>query len=250
MIRKDSSYNLFSLYKETVQADHGICIHDFGKFKVLENRTSAWPPNIAYDINTDYLDERLINSIEYEMNNLGLHPFVIGELKNDDLEVFEKHGFKPIEQWLEMQLIGLELPKKIRQPDEVETFLIDEGEFDEWTAIVSRVLFKGKTLDSKIFRHLETKGAKIAGMKVNGKWAGTSVTYLDDQGGAGIYMVCIDEEYRGKGFGKWLVNISLEEIKKSGINRCFLQSTKKGINLYKSMKFEKTGNYYLYWKIK
>lgn len=240
--------NLFSLYQDIAYSYPGTSVFDFEGFQVVKTADSVWP-NIAFNIEESEINEDMINLLDREMQNLGMHPFLISHYRPGSLDIFRLRRFSPVEQWQGMWLD--ELGKLIIPSidEEVDLSVLDGTEIECWANLVSVTLFKSKYLDSRIFNSSTGKRIKLVGLKVKDELAGASMIYYDSMGTAGIYMVCVSEHFRGKGLGKMMVNFCIDQIRKDGKNTCFLQSTKSGVPLYESLNFKKLGRYFLYWKI-
>jgi ribosomal protein S18 acetylase RimI-like enzyme len=124
------------------------------------------------------------------------------------------------------------------------------AEISEWTDTVSKILFESKPLSMNLFKFLQNESADLLAIRIDQSIIGTSMIYYDEQGNAGIYMVAVDEKFRGMGFGKKIIRQCFELIIRRNISKCYLQATKMGFPLYKTLGFERTENYILYWKIK
>jgi ribosomal protein S18 acetylase RimI-like enzyme len=80
--------------------------------------------------------------------------------------------------------------------------------------------------------------------------AGSTMIYIDDTGTAGIYMVGVKGKFRKQGLGKELILFCLDRLKKRGIDKCYLQSTRMGAPLYKSLNFQERDKYLIFCKVK
>ncbi len=240
--------NLFSLYREIERTYPGTSIHNFNDYYVVRTSGAKWP-NIAYGMKQEYITEETIHSIDREMSDLNMHPYLIAEYTSANYEKLTKFRFRPAERWQGMYLDNLgELMAPER--DGRLAFVFPEGkEIELWTNLVSDALFNTKYLHYEIFRLLKENGTLLVGLKIKNELVGTGMVYCDEAGIAGIYMIAVKEQYRGMGLGRMLVNFCLEQIRERKNNKCILQSTKAATSLYDSLNFKRCGTYLLYWKM-
>ncbi len=240
--------NLYSLY-QCVADNWGDCkIFQYNGFKIIKTEASAWP-NMVYDVATDAFTDDFVMNIKASMNAINAGP-VVFEPESEWVDVYKRNGVFPADRWIGMVKTQLGKEGKSDEKKGVIVRTITENEFSDWSAIVSKELFGGKLLPGKLFLQLPTVNNEYIGLWLDGSLVGTSMIHYDEGGNAGIYMVCVLEQYRGMGLGKLLVEQCYECIKKKGINQCVLQATQKGVPLYTSMGFSAYGNYTLLMKIR
>jgi ribosomal protein S18 acetylase RimI-like enzyme len=156
-------------------------------------------------------------------------------------------GFFPADQWVGMSYGGI----GSRIAGFNDSNVIDgRNDIVAWTNVVSETLFHQNPLDEGIFQGLCSRGVELIGVKAGDELAGTSMVYIDEDGIAGIYMVGIKEKFRGRGLGKQLVVACMKSIAEKGIDKCYLQSTRMGLGLYKGLNFKETDKYLIFCKIK
>ena len=241
--------NLFDLYDDIGKCFSGTTVHDFKKFSIVRTPHADWP-NIAYRIDENTVDENTVEAVTAEMKKLNMHPFAIQNYVPDAFGKFRKKGFMPIEQWTIMYKEIANVEADVNSSEEYFSHLVEENEVEKWVELVSRNLFKSKPLEVPLFSQLRANGAELIGLRVKEELIGTSMIYFDRSGIPGIYMVSIDENFRGQGLGRAIAAFCLGRIKQKEKEICFLQATKIATPLYESMGFTKTGNCFLYWKIK
>jgi predicted GNAT family acetyltransferase len=240
--------NLFCLYESIGSGFPGSTVYSFEQFRIIKTPNAEWP-NISYGFSDVAIDESAIEMVITEMKRLNMHPFVIANDLSGTFEKFRNKGFLPIDQWTAMHIKGLSA-RTDDKPGEETPYLVNKNEIESWTKLVSESLFKSKQLESSIFNNLMSNGTELIGLRVDGRLIGTAMIYIDDTNTAGVYMVCVDEHHRGKGFGKTIASFCLGRIRKKKLDACYLQATKIAVPLYESLGFVKTGKYFLYWKIK
>jgi len=242
--------NLFSLYRLAGGVGEHVELLQFEGYSVIRARQSAWP-NMAFDVDSHLTGRELADGIADKMKALNARPTVILQDSHVQPGVMRQAGFFPVDQWVGMSYDGI----KARKPGETagsgDGFIVD-GSKDilSWTNVVSETLFNRNSLDERIFRSLCSGGVELIGVKTGDELAGTSMVYIDEDGVAGIYMVGIKEKFRGKGLGKRLVGACMKSIADKGIDKCYLQSTRMGLGLYKGLSFKETDKYLIFCKIK
>ena len=242
--------NLFSLYN-TVGLHPSLGEKINGTFlSYVRGVDSAWP-NTFYphrDISNETAD--LFEGISLDRFSK-FNPLLITKTEMQLGKQLRRMYFMPLEQWKGMwREIGPNEDFNIKNgPIELSTVQTG-GDLTEWLTIVSSNLFSKRLLKRELFQYFLDSCAELVLLKMNGETIGASMVYFDGTDTPGIYMVCINEQQRGRGFGQLLMNFTLDLIRKDGYEQCVLQSTNSGLNLYKRMKFLDTGSYDLYIKIK
>jgi GNAT superfamily N-acetyltransferase len=238
--------NLYSLYQCVADNTHATQIFSYDGYKIIKTDDSVWP-NTVYDINTISFTDDFVKSIKAGMTERGAGP-VLFEPCEERVALYKQNGILPADRWVGM--VKNKLDAVERRVNEAEVRSIDDSEIAEWVKIVSDVLFGGKQLLTTIFTSLPKENNGYIALWIDGEMVGTSMIHYDVAGNAGIYMVCVSENHRGKGLGRALIEYCYECVKKRGMNSCVLQATQKGIPLYTSMGFESFGNYTLLMKLR
>lgn len=240
--------NLFSLYREIEQTYSGTSIFDFNDYYIVKTSGAEWP-NIAYGIKQECITEGTIHSIDIEMQNLDMHPYLIAEYTDEGFKKLKEFRFRPAERWQGMYLDNLGALVIPETDSRVELFFPEDKEIELWTRLVSETLFNSKYLAHEIFRLLKQNGSLLVGLKMKKELIGTGMVYFDKTGIAGIYLISVKDQYRGQGMGRMLVNFCVEQIHNRKKDKCILQSTKGGLSLYDSLNFKRCGTYLLYLKM-
>jgi len=242
--------NLFSLYRLAGGVGEHVKLLVFEGYSVIRAKRSAWP-NMAFDVDNHLPGRELADGIANEMKALDIRPTVILPDGHVEPGVMRQAGFFPVDQWVGMSYDGIKARNLDEGSGSGDGSIVD-GSKDilSWTSVVSETLFHQNPLDERIFRGLCSRGAALIGVKAGDELAGTSMVYIDEDGVAGIYMVGIKEKFRGKGFGKRLVGACMKSIADKGIDKCYLQSTRMGLGLYKGLNFKETDKYLIFCKIK
>lgn len=102
---------------------------------------------------------------------------------------------------------------------------MDESHYEQCVELWKNTEGMGVTSDSKeqIKRYLEhNKGMSFVCIdKATGKVVGTNLAGHDGRRGL-MYHLAVNKMHRGKSIGKKLVELSLDAIKKEGIDRCLI----------------------------
>ncbi len=124
-------------------------------------------------------------------------------------------------------------------------------DYDEIHALWSRTPGVGLSSDDSresIQRFLiRNKGLSFC-CEVNGKIIGTVLCGHDGRRGY-LYHVAVDEEYRGRGIGRQLVEKSLQRLKEEGIDSCrlfVLKDNEVGNAFWSATGWEKKDHIFVY----
>lgn len=200
----------------------------------LSSDSSVWP-NVAYNINSS-VDNFFFKTLS-NTNNFRTSTVIITGHTDDKLRLFQENGFLLIDRWIGMAIDDWKNDEEGENSSEIVCENVAKEELDEWLSIASTNLFQGKPLDRNIFEFLIKAGNQLISLKKNGRIIGTSMIFNDDFGSAGIYMFSMNKEERGKGYGKQLLNFTLNTIFRAGKKNVVLQATRMGVFLYKSAGF-------------
>ncbi|NOT76630.1 MAG: GNAT family N-acetyltransferase [Cyclobacteriaceae bacterium] len=160
------------------------------------------------------------------------------------------NGWIKLYQWQGMTIGISSLQRYETDPILKFSLVNDEQTATQWLNFVSTHLFNRGQLNIKMFDFLRDNGCQLISLILNEQIIGSTLIYYDPNGVAGVFMVCVDKEFQGKGFGKQLMNFSFRLMQNKGIRNCVLQSTKEGQNLYRSIGFQDTMIHELYIKYK
>lgn len=240
--------NLYALYQTIADSFHESYIKKFTHFSVIKTQESIWP-NIAYELDEEYPGDVLIKEIITAMDGMSMKPFVIAKDSKPSVDYFKINRLWPIERWTAMQMNIPFAKKEIKIDSGIAIQNLTGEDAVSWTRIVSNSLFGGKQVNHEIFISLQETGVELVTLTFNLEIVGTTMIFLDKEGIAGLYMVCIDEKYRGKGFGRLLVEYCINQLVDLKVKKCVLHATMAGIPLYSAIGFSTGTNYNLYWKI-
>lgn len=227
--------NLYALFDSIGKNVAGVDFIVNDNLSSLTSISSAWP-NAVYNINSSS-GELFFQNLSSTNHHSGTLPVVIADHSDDKARLFQKNGYVLIDRWIGMAIESCENSEEVKNDLEFAFIDLAEEELDEWLSIASTNLFKGNSLDRDIFVFLIKAGNQLIGLKKNGRIIGVSMVFNDDMENAGIYMFCINKEERGKGYGKQLLNFTLNTIFISGKKKVVLQATRMGVPLYKSAGF-------------
>jgi GNAT superfamily N-acetyltransferase len=219
----------------------------------VQLRNSVWP-NITYSLNDGFLTNiSVLESVSLDIENKKINPLIISNNDSSDIQLLKNKGIYLIDRWVLMNLNLKDFiyNKRAIIGNEFEYGKITSDiELPDWIEILSNNLFDGKELNIDIFSFLMRSSSDLFYLKHNNKIIGTILVYYDENSIAGVYMVSIDKSERKQGLGGQLMNYALKEVKKKGIKKVTLQSTKLGVNLYNSLGFKKKNDINLFYKIK
>lgn len=243
--------NLYSLYSIIGSNKDLGGLYENNDFKYVFSSISIWP-NAFFDLNMNTISPDLIDFAFSERNLKSPLPVFITNEDKNLIQVFRNRGYLPIERWtgMEMELNQNYSESKFENNNYEFRIISTTYELSEWTSLVSRELFSNKNLPIIIFSFLITNKNECFGLFYNNRMIGSVLIYYGEMNIAGIYMTCIDKEYRKKGLGKILISNTIDHIRKSKKNKIVLQSTKAACLLYKNLGFTTIKNYNLFWKIK
>lgn len=250
VLEPENPDNLFSLYQSLDNLYEGVTVLLFDGFKVVHARASVWP-NVCFGVDPNKFDDALIDSVTKEMAALKLRPTILLPYDPGQVTLLKQKGYYPVDQWVGMSynLVSSHLLPATGGGKGI--FFVDGmEEINQWAAVVGETLFEKNPVDAEMFGRLQMIGAKLVGIKAESEWAGTAMIYFDERDIAGIYMVGVRAGHRNKGLGKALINYCLGYLRERSAKKCYLQATKMGAGLYKSLGFKESDKYLIYCKIK
>ena len=247
ILQNNSIQNLHSLYQCIGNIENIVNINITDKYSFIQSYHSVWP-NAIFNLKNNCIEDEIeIQKISNKIVSKQLPELVLVYNNATNTKLLKANGFYTIEQWT---LMELNLETEIKNETSNCHVVSTEIELQCWLNIAQSVLFSNKVLDIKIFQYLMQINTHLFYILHNNEVVGTTLTYVDENEVAGIYMVCINEEYRGKSFAKQLMNFTLHYLQKNKISKVVLQSTKAGLGLYKSLLFKEVGTVNLIYKIK
>lgn len=247
ILQNSSIQNLHSLYRYIGSNKEVANFNRNLNFSFIQSHDSAWP-NAIYDLKNNCVEEeKEIQKISHKIESKKLPALALVYNDSTNTKLLKANGFYTIEQWILMEF-SLENIVEINNTN--CNIVSTEIELQNWINIVQSILFSNKKLDLKIFQYLMQTDTHLFYISQNNKIVGTTLAYIDENNVAGIYMVCINEQYRGKSLAKQLMNFTLNFLQKNKIKKVVLQSTKAGRGLYENLLFKETGITNLIYKIK
>src|SRR5688572_32361821 len=221
-----TQYNFRSLLTAIGAFDGSVFIKRDG-YSVIKVPGSVWP-NMIFDVNSDAVNDAMADSVIADIKQYNIQPLLM--CGDNAIAAFKGKGFMPIDRWLNMHLAIDFTPDT--WDNAIAISLVEQGDdIAAWAKVVAKILFNSKPLNEAIFSRLNELNADIVVAKIDNEIVGTTLIYYDDTGTAGLYMVGVVEEHRGKRIGRMLLDASMELILARGNDLCILQSTKKGLPL-------------------
>ena len=243
-------YNLYALYNAIAGNVKDVRFFSDNSYKIVNAKSSAWP-NIIYDLNSINLSESVLDEVINKITDYNFEPVLILEHNTDSINVLKRKGFTLVDRWTGMSINTLDRNKRIVIDETGLTCSeIKIEELSGWLQIVSKELFGDIPLSLNVFSYLITIGNSLIALKRDNKIIGGCMIFYDDNEVAGIYMVCIEKSERSKGYGKYLINYTLDVIANSNKKKVILQSTRIGLPLYKSLDFVTENIFNLFIKVK
>jgi len=223
--------NLYEFWAFIGRVNDSIIAND--EYSYVKISDSDWP-NRIYDFKTGKIDlKKILSGIKS-----GILPNAVvidkpnSAICNSDLKLF-----------LEQENMALDL--KNYQITEINNVVIElvksstEAEIFAETASKSFNYHVNKDLIFSLT--IEPERVKLFIAQVDGEYLGCGIIYFDSYGNAGLHMIGIKPEGRGKGIGKAMTSKLLNEAKKSGASYCVLHASKMGKPIYGKLGFEGYG---------
>lgn len=243
-------FNNFSLFDQLSAMEAGVISGGNDSATFIKHESSPWP-NVIYNVKILHGEENLFSSLLQLIEGHSLQPLVFCDEVLVDPSTFKVHRFLPIDRWTKMQLDLNSYVPQNGTSGFLSSVVSGQDQLQDWLEIVSRTLFNSKKLDLGLFtKMIESPDFMFHIGLLNGFPVSASLTYIDKNKIAGIYMVSTFSEYQGKGYARMLLENVFSDLLKEGIITCVLQSTKAGLKLYAKMGFQSFGHLNLYWKIK
>lgn len=257
--------NLYSLYRRLAQqglVDSGKA----GGFEYVSRPGFGWP-NMAYrgDRSAGPANREEIGRLKTAMAAGTCPKLVILEDRGLTTEVQEALGAERLiaaTEWVNMALPvgqvagaakregGSEnqaagTPKQgLLQCREIDAG--DPEEWGQWSSVVAPVLFRNEALDPLLFNQpADNKRFTLLTGYTEDTAAATCLLHFGDT--AGVYMVATLPAFRGKGFGKQMMEYAQAKAAEKGYAFVVLHSTKAGLNFYQQLGFRAFGKLLLYY---
>lgn len=250
MIRSDINLrNLFSLYHLIASKCEKIKKYDRGIYKIIMAESSVWP-NAIFNIDLNSQPQIFLENINKDLKRFSVKPILISQHSDEEIDFLRRNDFLLIDRWTGMSL---------NLSDQTSSFFsnefgiacreVNENDLDIWLKILTEGLFANRVLSLDIFSTLMASGSsRFILLEKDSVALGCSMIFYDDDNTAGIYMVCIKKEERGKGYAKHLLGYTLDVIRSLNKSKVVLQSTRMGVPLYKSFNFNVENIYNLFIK--
>jgi len=247
ILENNSIQNLHSLYQHIGNNKSVVNSNIVDNYSFIQSYNSAWP-NAIYNVKNNCIeDEKQLQEISSKILAKELPALALIYNSKTNTNVLKSQGFYTIEQWI---LMEVNLDTEVDNNNNNCHVVSSKVELQSWLCLVEQVLFGNKTLDIRIFEYLMQANTHFFYVKQNDQIVGTTLAYIDENNLAGIYMVCINEQFRGKSLAKQLMKFTLNYLQEKSIKKVVLQSTKAGLGLYTSLLFKETGIINLIFKIK
>lgn len=243
-----SLFNLNSLYKLISKYNEVDLFSKNGTYSSIKLKHSAWP-NANYNFIENIFDtDAHINKFATEITSNNLPLLSLTHHQFCDEESLKKNGFYIIDKWVCMDLDIENTVIDIVNDDNIS--IVQEEEIDKYLSCAETVLFGNKKLNKGLFSFLLNNKVKLFAIMQNGIAISTTLTFIDENNVAGIYMVSSLKEYQGKGLGKRLMSFTLQQIKNKNVKQVTLQSTRAGVKLYTKLGFTQNQPINLIYKLK
>lgn len=243
-IFKEIEKNLYQFYLKAGLSG-GLNSFESHDFSFVSGKPGTWP-NYCFNIQS----QDALMGIIAEMKAHKIPPFLIlGKATNSDFSetLLSSQGMKLVMQWSAMacelndQSISIEL----------EDFSIEaihnRSSLEDFLTIIRTQLMRSRVPELSVFEpFLHDSEMCLYIAKYKGIPVGTSLLYCKDQI-AGIYMVAVNEDQRGKGIGKALTSQMLNDAIQKNCKHAILHATKDGEKVYRKFGFEEFGKINIYW---
>lgn len=242
----------FINFLSSLEKENDVYIKDAKDFFFISASTNfAFPKFVIYNNISEEIIDYTIEIIK--KNSFTAIPFQISEhlLTKQTLLYLKQYGFLPLTFWTNMKLSfkNFLFTNNIHS-DEIKIIQlnIDDINYIEhlknWIKIVENELFNHQNLNIQHFINLLLH-SKVNLFLLYYQNIPITTTLVFKDKFAGLYMVATDKRYKGKGFGKILLNEVFYFLKKVGFEEVYLQSTKEGLPFYQKIGFEKNSRQYI-----
>jgi ribosomal protein S18 acetylase RimI-like enzyme len=243
--------NLFSLYKGFAMAgNYTLTVHP--SYSWIKTNKSIFPKNIFKidpDMNDDVLSE-LVKMIQDDQ----VSPFLIfrdDKMTPAFIDRLKAKGFRQVMQWPGMAVPLQKNHTWITHDDfNIAVKKIkDNEEINEWADMVEQILFNGGKLDRKTLMALIlSSDLNLYIGCVDGLSAGTLLSWTNDQV-TGLYMITTLPAFRKKGVAWQLTNTAIRDAAIAGCRYAVLESTPRGLSLYRKAGFKEYCSFSIYWML-
>ncbi len=241
--------NLVTLYDDAAQNDKLVykSTEPILSYKSIDY---DWPNFNLLEYNGDEFDSVIDETNQLIIRKI-IPPYILSSYQyanNEQLtSAMEKNGIRQIDQWINICYdVEKELPKMAEIPNYSLYEVHNDSELKKWTDVVINLFFHGRAIPSHLFmRDMYT----ILIAQENRTPIGAIMIYWGPEKSAGIYMGGIIPEYRSKGYGREIVTVALDYIKKNNYKYCLGQATRQGIRQWNKLGFLTTGYLDIFWKV-
>lgn len=241
--------NLVTLYDDAAQNDELISksTEPILCYKTLDY---DWPNfNLMAKVNNDV--DKVISEANQLIIKKIIPPYILCSYQyaNDQMlsDIMDKYGIRQMDQWIN---ICYDVEKEIPELAVIKDYGLyevnNEAELKQWTDVVSKLFFHNRPIP---VQHFMNDNYTILLAREKDIPVGAIMIYWGPDRSAGIYMGGILHEYRSKGYGREIVTIALDLIKKKNYKYCLGQATRQGIKQWNKLGFITTGYADIYWKI-
>jgi len=126
--------------------------------------------------------------------------------------------------------------------------VITEYKLEIFKEIVSKGLFErnpGEISESIFMNLFKNKNIELYLLSEKNNYIGTGGIFLDSSKSGGIYMICIDKDFRKRGYGKYITSLCMNRIRDLGYRYCVLNATLLGEPIYKELGFVSPVSFYI-----
>lgn len=237
-----SQYNIEQLFKLIGRFPHqkyGQTTH----FEYIKTTDSVWPNQLINLSTSEDEIDIVLNQIENDseqgkipdllmLNPISKNTAIIDQLK--------KRKYKS-SQWVAMthDLKYFGIQNTI--PNFQVKLVKSKSDFSEWLKIVETELMGDHSLNADVFHFLLENGNCYFYLGFEGKQAiATSFLFVKEKD-AGVYLVSTKTSHRKKGFGQEMTRVCILKAKELKCEYAYLQATKLGAGVYKSLGFVNMG---------
>ncbi|MBB6462007.1 GNAT family N-acetyltransferase [Flammeovirga kamogawensis] len=235
-MNKEITNNLFEFWEEIGNSLHKLNISK--NYKSIEITDSDWP-NRIFDIHTNEDGFSTIIQLSREAKL----PAVLTVEKPNTLN--KNTNLKLVFGQLNMALnLSSEFDKLKANPNIIEVTSKNDIEGFASTASASFGYYVDKKVIAQIIE--QSNKIKLFLYKLNNKYLGCGMIFIDASNNAGLHMIGTLPEGRGKGIGKSITERLIIEAKRYKSNYCVLNASLMGKPIYEKLGFKPYGELQTY----
>jgi hypothetical protein len=246
--------NLYQLYNDFIGFEDFIC-KKCSQYDFIYSQKFQWPRYI-YNLEANEVNcVQLVNELEKKITRKEIPPFLLVDPTRVPVD-FENQvnnvGIRKIDYW---PIIFLEYEKCNLQLKNISNFTIvdihDEKHLKLWYEIVTKVLFKNKSLSFDYFLQRLTDARYIFQIGYFENQPVTScMVFMDmEKKIAGTYMGATLMEFRNRGLGFEFHTKALMDAEKAGCLYATGQSSKMGFPVWQKIGFTNPNTIDVYWML-